>query len=133
MLNKLSIFMIINLLILTNTFTFTMTLAEGNGYTTIIGRVINIDHEKELIVLAMEAKKDEIREFSIKIGKSTNYIYVRDIKGLLSVGSFKELKFDDDVSIKCNVSKGEYKAVEIEKIYKVKDGKSTEEDIPFQH
>ena len=110
-----------------------MTLAEGNGYTTIIGRVINIDHEKELIVLAMEAKKDEIMEFSIKIGKSTNYIYVRDIKGLLSVGSFKELKFDDDVSIKCNVSKGEYKAVEIEKIYKVKNGKSTEEDIPFQH
>jgi len=130
---KLSIFMIINLLILTNIFTFTMAFSEENSYTTISGRVKNIDYEKEIITLVMEAQKDDIRELSIRIGKSTNYIYVRDIKGLLSVDSFKELKLDDDVFIKCNGSKGEYKTIEIEKIYKVKNVKSAGNDIPVYH
>ena len=71
--------------------------------------------------------------FSIKIGKDKNYIFVRDIKGPLSVDSFKELKLGDDVFIKCKGPESEYEAVEIEKIYKVKNGISTEEDMPIQH
>lgn len=133
MFKKLSIFIIINLLILTNIFTFTMALEEENSYTTIFGRVKNIDQEKEIITLVMEVQKDDIRALNIKIGKGMNYIFVRDINALLSVDSFMELKLDDDVSIKCEGSKGEYAAVEIEKIYKAKNGKSTEEYIPFQH
>lgn len=133
MLKKLSIFMIINLLILTNISTFTMALAEENSYTTIIGRVTNIDHEKEMITLVMEAKTDDIKEFNIKIGKGTNYIFVRDIKGLLSVDSFDKLKLGDDVSIKCRRSKSEYEIFDIEKIVRTKEVKSTEDDTSLVH
>ena len=133
LLKKLSIFMIINLLILTNIFTFTMAFAEENSYTTIIGRVTNIDHEKEMISLAMEVKTDDIKEFNIKIGKGTNYIFVRDIKGLLSVDSFDKLKLGDDVSIKIKKSKGEYETFDIEKIVKTKEVKSTEDNPSLVH
>ena len=133
MFKKLFIFMIINLLSLINISTFTMALAEENSYTTIIGRVTNIEHEKEIITLVMEAKTDDIKEFNIKIGKGTNYIFVRDIKGLLSVDSFDKLKLGDDVSIKCRKTKGEYETFDIEKIVKTKEVKFTEEDTSLVH
>jgi len=125
---KLSMFIIINLLILTNIFTFTMALEDENSYSTFNGRVININHEKEMITLEIETKADNISELNLKIGKGADYIYVRDIKGLLSVDSIKELKLGDDVFIKCKGSKGEYETVEIEKIVKVKEVKFTEVD-----
>jgi len=41
---KPSIFVIINFLILANIFTFAIAHEEENSYSTIIGRVKNIDH-----------------------------------------------------------------------------------------
>lgn len=133
MFKKLSILMIINLLFLSIICTLTIALEIENSYTTITGIVKDIDHEKDMITIVRETKKDAIKELNIKIGKGTNHIFVRDIKGLLSVDSFKNLKSGDDVSIKCKESKGEYETVEIEKIDKVKKGKSTEDDVPIHH
>jgi len=97
-----------------------MAHEEENSYSTILGRVINIDLEMDTITLVMNVESDDIRELKIKIGKGTNYIFVRDIKGLLSVDNFKGLELGDDVSIKCKKSKGEYETAEIEKIVKAK-------------
>ena len=133
MFRKLSILIIVNLLFLTNIVAYTMALEEENSYTTILGRVTNIDQEKDMITIVKEAKKDDIRELNIKIGKGTNYIFVRDITGLLSVDSIKELQLGDDVSIKCKRYKGEYEIVEIEKIVKAKEVKFIEDDTSLVH
>jgi len=87
----------------------------------------------DLITIVIKTKKGDINELNIKIGKGLNYIYVRDIKGLLSVDSFKELKLGDEVSIKYKGSKGGYETVEIEKIVKAKEIKSTENDTSPAH
>ncbi|WP_096896015.1 hypothetical protein [Candidatus Scalindua japonica] len=121
MFTKLSTFIIIHLLVLTNICTFTMAMELENSYSTIIGKVKNIDYQMDMITIEMNAGRDDINELSIKIGKGINYIFVRDDKGLLSVDSFKELKLGDDVSIKCKESKDKYEIVEIEKIVKIKE------------
>ncbi|GAX62625.1 type IV secretory system protein [Candidatus Scalindua japonica] len=98
-----------------------MAMELENSYSTIIGKVKNIDYQMDMITIEMNAGRDDINELSIKIGKGINYIFVRDDKGLLSVDSFKELKLGDDVSIKCKESKDKYEIVEIEKIVKIKE------------
>ncbi|MHC4138392.1 MAG: hypothetical protein ACYSR1_00805 [Planctomycetota bacterium] len=110
-----------------------MALEVENSYSTIIGRVKNIDHQMDTITIAMKAKRGDINELNIKIGKGINYIFIRDIKGLLSVGEFRKLKLGDEVFIKCKVSKGEYEAVEIEKIVKAKEIKFTEDVTSLAH
>ena len=110
-----------------------MAMEEDNSYATIIGRVKNIDHEKDMITILMKTNKDDVRELNIKIGKGMNYIFVRDIKGLLSIDSIKELKSGDNVSIICKGSKGEYETVEIEKIVKAKEVKFTEDNVLLDH
>jgi hypothetical protein len=114
MFKKVSVFMIINLFFLLIFCTLTTALEEGNSYTTITG-------------IAKDVKNDDIREFNIKISKGTKLIFVRNVNGLLSVESIKELISGDEVSIKCKGHKGEYETVEIEKIDKVKKNKFTEE------
>ncbi len=52
-----------------------------------------------MMTLGIKTKQDGIGELNIKICKGTNYIFVRDFKGLSTVESFKELKSGDDVSM----------------------------------
>jgi hypothetical protein len=127
MFKKVSVFMIINLFFLLIFCTLTTALEEGNSYTTITGIAKDVDHENDMITIVMETKNDDIREFNIKISKGTKLIFVRNVNGLLSVESIKELISGDEVSIKCKGHKGEYETVEIEKIDKVKKNKFTEE------
>ncbi|MBT4730671.1 hypothetical protein HOB87_01710 [Candidatus Woesearchaeota archaeon] len=133
MFKKSSVVMIINLLFLAIFCTLTMALEVENSYSTIIGRVKDIDYQMDMITIATKTKRGDTNELNIKISKGINYIFVRDINGLLSVDSFKELKLGDDVSIKCKESKGEYETVEIEKIVKTKEIKFTEDVTSLAH
>lgn len=133
MFKKSSVVMIINLLFLAIFCTLTVSQEEENSYTIIAGIIKNIDHENEVITILIEAKNGNKEEFNLKIAKGVNFIFVRDIKGLLSVGEFKELKLGDDVSIKCKESKGEYETVEIEKIVKAKEIIFTEDITSLAH
>lgn len=131
MFKKSSLVMIINLLFLAIICTLTTAMEEENSYTIIAGIIKDIDHEKEIITIVREAKNGNNKEFNIKAAKGVNYIFVRDDKGLLSVDSIKVLMSGDEVSVKCKGSKGEYEAVEIEKIDKVNDDQSIEVDAPI--
>jgi len=110
--------------------TYTMALDEDNDYTNIAGIIKVVDDDNGIITVLCKAKKDDIREFNIKISKGTSSIFVRDVKGLLSVENIKELIPGDDVSIKCRWIKDEYETVEIEKREKVKNVISIENNMP---
>lgn len=117
MLKNLFFITIFNLIFFTNVLSPAVALEEEHSYSKISGKVKNIDREEDLITLVMDTKEDGVRELNIKIAKGTNYIFVRDSKGLLALDDFDNLKSGDDVSLKCRGYKGIYEVFEIEKQY----------------
>ncbi len=117
----LSIFSIMNLFFLSIVCADTISFDDGNGYTTITGKIKEVDYDNKIITVLSGIEKGDVKEFHIKIISGTSSIFVRNIDRLLSVGNIKTLLPGDNISIKLKERKGEYRAIEIEKRENVKN------------